>query len=95
MTGIDVVVAMTGFVPDRRIEGVLRGRGKHGRVRAFFSKLALAVSVVLVPEVVIGAQSAPCQPVTYEHGEYTVCAVDLRRQTVKLFWKKPDGQPYE
>jgi uncharacterized protein YigE (DUF2233 family) len=89
MTGIDVVVAMTGFVPDRRIEG------EYGRVGPFFSKLALAVLVVLVPEVVIGAQSAPCQPVTYEHGEYTVCEVDLRRQTVKLFWKKPDGQPYE
>ena len=33
--------------------------------------------------------------VTYEHSEYTVCEVDLRRQSVRLFWKKPDGYPYE
>jgi uncharacterized protein YigE (DUF2233 family) len=60
-----------------------------------FSKLGLALLVILVPEVSIRAESAPCQPVTYEHSEYTVCEVDLRRQSVKLFWKKPDGQPYE
>ncbi|MGB5182234.1 MAG: hypothetical protein WBO12_08615, partial [Xanthobacteraceae bacterium] len=60
-----------------------------------FSKLGLALLVFLVPEVPIRAGSAPCQPVTYEHSEYTVCEVDLRRQSVKLFWKKPDGQPYE
>lgn len=49
----------------------------------------------LVPEVSIGAETAPCQPVTYERSEYTICEVDLRRQSVKLFWKKPDGHPYE
>jgi uncharacterized protein YigE (DUF2233 family) len=59
-----------------------------------FSKIGLALFVFLVPEVSVRAESAPCQPVTYEHSEYTVCEVDLRRQSVKLFWKK-DGQPYE
>src|SRR6516164_133439 len=60
-----------------------------------FSKLGLALFVFLAPEVSIRAESAPCEPVTYEHSEYTVCEVDLRRQSVKLFWKKPDGHPYE
>src|SRR5262249_1477631 len=60
-----------------------------------FSKLGLALFVLLVPEVPVCAESAPCRPVTYEHSEYTVCEVDLRRQSVKLFWKKPDGHPYE
>jgi hypothetical protein len=60
-----------------------------------FSKLGLALFVFLIPEVSIRAESAPCQPVTYEHSEYTVCEVDLRRQSVRLFWKKPDGYPYE
>ena len=59
-----------------------------------FSTLGLALLVFLVPELSIRAESAPCQPVTYEHSEYTVCEVDLRRQSVKLFWKKPDGHPY-
>jgi uncharacterized protein YigE (DUF2233 family) len=60
-----------------------------------FSKLGLAFLVFLVPEVSIRAESAPCQPVTYEHSEYTVCEVDLRRESVRLFWKKADGYPYE
>src|ERR1700732_1067864 len=60
-----------------------------------FLKLGLALFVLLVPNISIRAESAPCHPVTYEHSEYTVCEVDLRRQFVKLFWKKPDGQPYE
>jgi len=60
-----------------------------------FSKLGLALFVFLSPELSVRAKSTPCQPVTYEHSEYTVCEVDLRRQTVKLFWKKPDGRPYE
>src|SRR5262245_39360545 len=47
-----------------------------------------------MPAVSIRAQSAPCQRVTYEHSEYTVCEVDLRRQSVRLFWKKPDGHAY-
>ena len=59
------------------------------------SKLALALLVLLIPEVSVRAGSTPCQPVTYEHSEYTVCEVDLRRQSVRLFWKKPDGYPYE
>jgi uncharacterized protein YigE (DUF2233 family) len=60
-----------------------------------FSKLGLALFIFLVPEVSIRAESAPCRPVMYEHSEYTVCEVDLRRESVKLFWKKPDGRPYQ
>src|SRR5262249_4890826 len=60
-----------------------------------FSKIGLSILVFLIPEVSIRAKSAPCQPVAYEQSDYTVCEVDLRRQSVKLFWKKPDGHPYE
>ena len=59
------------------------------------SKLGLAFFFFLAPAVLTRAESAPCEPVTYEHSEYTVCEVDLRRQSVKLFWKNPDGHPYE
>ena len=37
---------------------------------------------------------APCRAITYESNSYTVCEVDLRRQTLRLFWKRPDGVPY-
>ena len=43
----------------------------------------------------VRGESAPCERVTYEHGEYMVCEVDLRRQSIRLFWKKHDGHPYE
>jgi uncharacterized protein YigE (DUF2233 family) len=36
----------------------------------------------------------PCRATTHEGGRYRVCAVDLRRQAVRLFWKKGDGEPY-
>jgi uncharacterized protein YigE (DUF2233 family) len=40
------------------------------------------------------AETSPCRTVTYEGSRYTVCEVDLRRQVVKLFWKREDGEPY-
>ena len=66
-----------------------------GRKYPALPKLGLALFVFLALEMSIRAKSAPCQSVAYEHNEYTVCEVDLRRQSVKLFWKKPDGHPYE
>jgi uncharacterized protein YigE (DUF2233 family) len=54
----------------------------------------LALFLFLIPAVSVHAESAPCQRVTYERSDYMVCEVDLRRQSVRLFWKKADGQPY-
>jgi uncharacterized protein YigE (DUF2233 family) len=44
-----------------------------------------------------GAHAAPpppCETLTYEDNAYTVCMVDLRSDSVRLFWKAPDGVPY-
>jgi uncharacterized protein YigE (DUF2233 family) len=30
----------------------------------------------------------------YERSAYTICEVDLHRQTIRLYWKRPDGTPY-
>ena len=38
--------------------------------------------------------AAPCRALTYEEAIFTVCEVDLRRQAVRLFWQRPDGQAY-
>jgi uncharacterized protein YigE (DUF2233 family) len=56
--------------------------------------LFLVFFIVLIAAVPLRAETVPCQRATYEHSEYIVCEVDLRRQSVRLFWKKPDGQPY-
>jgi uncharacterized protein YigE (DUF2233 family) len=40
------------------------------------------------------AAGAPCQSVALEGAAYTVCEIDLRRHAVRLFWRKPEGEPY-
>jgi uncharacterized protein YigE (DUF2233 family) len=40
------------------------------------------------------AGPAPCRAVTHQGSSYTVCEVDLRRQAIRLFWKRADGTPY-
>ena len=59
---------------------------------------ALAFSACLLAPLSAGqnavAEPAPCRAVTYESNSYTVCEVDLRLETVRLFWKRPDGVPY-
>jgi hypothetical protein len=30
----------------------------------------------------------------YERSAYTIYEVDLRQQTIRLYWKRPDGTPY-
>jgi uncharacterized protein YigE (DUF2233 family) len=40
------------------------------------------------------ADPLPCREAAHEGSRYTVCEVDLRRQAVKLFWRKSDGAPY-
>ena len=40
------------------------------------------------------AESRPCRAMEYERNAYTVCEVDLRKHTVRLYWKRSDGTPY-
>ena len=40
------------------------------------------------------ADTGPCHSMEYEDAAYTVCEVDLRRHTVRLYWNRPDGTPY-
>lgn len=40
------------------------------------------------------AASNLCRAVGHDSNSYTICEVDLRRQTIRLFWKRPDGGSY-
>jgi uncharacterized protein YigE (DUF2233 family) len=40
------------------------------------------------------ADTEPCRSMQYERNAYTVCEVDLRKATLRLYWKRPDGTPY-
>jgi uncharacterized protein YigE (DUF2233 family) len=56
--------------------------------------LALAVACLLAANAPLWGKSAPCHRVLHEDSEYTVCEVDLTRHAVRLYWKRPDGEPY-
>ena len=40
------------------------------------------------------AETQPCRSMEYERNAYTICEVDLRKHTVRLYWKRSDGTPY-
>ena len=40
------------------------------------------------------AESRPCHSIEYEHDAYTICEADLRKHTIRLYWKRSDGAPY-
>src|SRR5260370_10506135 len=40
------------------------------------------------------AETQPCRSMEYERNAYTICQVDLRKHTVRLYWKRSDGTPY-
>jgi uncharacterized protein YigE (DUF2233 family) len=64
------------------------------RARLNFA-LGLASTTVPFLSIAAAAQSLPvCSVVTHESARYTVCEVDLRRQTTRLFWKRPDGESF-
>jgi uncharacterized protein YigE (DUF2233 family) len=40
------------------------------------------------------ADTQPCRSMEYERNAYTICEVDLHKHTVRLYWKRSDGNPY-
>jgi uncharacterized protein YigE (DUF2233 family) len=61
--------------------------------RAMFFFLAAATSVAALNASAL-ADTEPCRSMPYERNAYTVCEVDLRKATLRLYWKRPDGTPY-
>ena len=40
------------------------------------------------------AEAQACHAMEYQRNAYTICEVDLGKDTVRLYWKRPDGMPY-
>ena len=40
------------------------------------------------------AETRPCHSIEYEGNAYTICEVDPRKHTIRLYWKRSDGTPY-
>jgi uncharacterized protein YigE (DUF2233 family) len=56
--------------------------------------LLLAAISLAAPNRSAVAESKPCRAMEHERSEYTVCEIDPRQQTIRLYWKRPDGTPY-
>jgi uncharacterized protein YigE (DUF2233 family) len=41
------------------------------------------------------ADTGPCHSMEFERAEYAICEIDLHKHTVRLYWKRSDGAPYE
>jgi uncharacterized protein YigE (DUF2233 family) len=54
---------------------------------------ACLVTILSTTQSAVGAPP-PCRALTYERNAYTVCEVDLQKQTIQAFWKRADGAPY-
>jgi uncharacterized protein YigE (DUF2233 family) len=63
-------------------------------VRGWRFRFAVVVSLGSLWAAPVVAQPAPCQSVSFEGNSYTVCEIDLRRQVIRLFWKRADGSLY-
>jgi uncharacterized protein YigE (DUF2233 family) len=61
------------------------------RTIAFF--LAVAASLAAHNNRAL-AETQPCRSMEYERNAYTIGEVDLRKHTVRLYWKRSDGTPY-
>jgi uncharacterized protein YigE (DUF2233 family) len=69
---------------------VNRLASKQTRTTAFL----LAAISLAAPNSSGVAESRRCRAMEYERSAYTICEVDLRQQTIRLYWKRPDGTPY-
>lgn len=72
-----------------------RSRAKRRTPLAHALALALAALAMLS----VGARAetdaaAPCRPKTFEANDYVVCAIDLTRHELRLFWQDGSGTPY-
>jgi len=61
--------------------------------RTFAFLLAAAASLAANNSSAL-ADTQPCRSMEYERNAYTICEVDLRKHTVRLYWKRADGTPY-
>ena len=61
--------------------------------RTFAFLLATAASLAANNSSTL-ADTQPCHSMEYERNAYTICEVDLRKHTVRLYWKRSDGAPY-
>src|SRR4029077_20555536 len=58
------------------------------------SALLLAAISLAAPNSSAVAENKPCRAMEHERSAYIVCEIDLRQQTIRLYWRRPDGTPY-
>jgi uncharacterized protein YigE (DUF2233 family) len=58
--------------------------------------LLLATLAALQPRAAdaAGNEKQPCRPFEFERRSYTLCEAPLGRFDIRIYWRRPDGQPY-
>src|SRR5260370_38593380 len=54
----------------------------------------LLAAASLAPNSSALAETQPCRSMEYERNAYTICEIDLRKHTIRFYWKRSDGTPY-
>jgi uncharacterized protein YigE (DUF2233 family) len=63
------------------------------KARTIAFLLAVSTSLAAHNEPAL-AETEPCRSMEYERNAYTICEIDLRKHTIRLYWKRSDGTPY-
>ena len=74
----------------------LRGNRRkwHPRLSSIASGVVCSFVGVLFAMRVNAAEAVPCRSETFEGNSFTVCEVDLRQDTIRLFWKEGNARLY-
>jgi hypothetical protein len=87
------LVEAAGAPPQTLQPGVLYAE-RYDMPKARTIVFLLAAATSLAPNKGALAETQPCRSIEYERSVYTICEVDLRKHTVRLYWKRSDGTPY-
>ncbi len=61
---------------------------------AHFGALSAVLLAMLTGARAAAADTQPCHPFAFEQHSYTLCEAPLNRFEIRLFWRRPDGEPY-
>jgi len=63
-------------------------------IKAIILLSATLAAILMLTYRPVIAEGGPCKQVSHERSAYTVCEVDIRKHTIRLYWRRPEGAPY-
>ncbi len=60
----------------------------------FIAAVLFGLPIFAVQARAAGGETQPCAPFSFEGHSYTLCEAPLSRFDIRIFWRRPDGAPY-